>query len=62
MAFLSDETMSIPAGQELAIPTVLAKAIVQGADIRAVPLQPDQRRVDCGTPEEYLDAQRERWD
>ncbi len=62
MAFLADETVGIPMGQEIAIPTLLAKAIEQGADIRAVPLQPDQKRVDCGTPEEYLDALRERWD
>ncbi|MEZ0326193.1 MAG: sugar phosphate nucleotidyltransferase, partial [Fimbriimonas sp.] len=62
IAFLSEETVGIPMGQEVAIPTLLAKAILNGADIRAVPLSPDQKRVDCGTPEEYLEAQLERWD
>ena len=47
---------------ELAVPQVLALAIERGADIRAVAVQEDQRRFDCGSPEEYGLAQRIRWE
>jgi dTDP-glucose pyrophosphorylase len=63
MEFLNVE--SRPYGQhdqELAIPTVLARAVAEGADIRAVALQSDQERLDCGSPEEYREAVRRPWD
>lgn len=47
---------------ELSFTEFLNLSIQAGADIRAVPLQPGQRRVDCGSPEEYALAQKEKWD
>jgi dTDP-glucose pyrophosphorylase len=47
---------------ELAVPHVLARAIAEGADVRAIAAQEDQQRVDCGSPEEYALALRQPWD
>ena len=47
---------------ELSLTEFLNLAIQAGRDIRAVPLQEGQQRVDCGSPEEYALALRESWD
>jgi UTP-glucose-1-phosphate uridylyltransferase len=49
-------------GREITLSDVVAEAIARGQDIRAVPLQPEQVRVDCGSPEEYMQARRLFWD
>jgi len=50
------------AAPDLPLPPVMAAAIANGFTLKAVALQPDQERVDCGTPEEYSDARRLPWD
>jgi hypothetical protein len=37
---------------------VFQYAISEGFDLKAVPMMPGQKRVDCGSPEEYNAA---RW-
>jgi dTDP-glucose pyrophosphorylase len=49
-------------GREVTLTEVIQAAIAQGIDIRAVPLAPGQERHDCGSPEEYEQARRARWD
>jgi dTDP-glucose pyrophosphorylase len=48
--------------REIPVTEVFQAAIDHGMDVRAVPLQGDTRRVDCGSPEEYGEALRMRWD
>jgi dTDP-glucose pyrophosphorylase len=47
---------------EITLTALVQTAIENGFDIKAVALQPDQARVDCGTPEEYAAARRLAWD
>ncbi len=47
---------------EMSLTEFLNMSIKSGADIRAVPLQSGQQRVDCGSPEEYARAIRQQWD
>jgi len=47
---------------DLPLPPVMAAALRNGFNMKAVALQPDQERVDCGTPEEYSVAVRMNWD
>jgi UTP-glucose-1-phosphate uridylyltransferase len=46
---------------EVNLTRVLMAAIADGADMKAVALQPGQTRVDCGSPEEYDNARRMQW-
>lgn len=59
-AFLSEYCGEHPG--EVGLTEVINAALAERADFRAIALQPDQRRVDCGSPEEYQTALRERWD
>lgn len=49
-------------GPDLPLTPLIAQAIAEGADLKAVALQPGMERVDCGTPEEYQAARRMPWD
>lgn len=61
LAHLSDyvERMREEPG-EITLTGAIVAAIEQGMDFRAVPLEAHQRRVDCGTPEEYEEARKRR--
>jgi hypothetical protein len=48
--------------KEISLAALLQRGIAEGFEIKAVALQPDQSRVDCGTPEEYAEARRLPWD
>ncbi len=63
MAFLSAQVAhrNILPGQELSMTPIFNAAIEAGFDLKAVPVQPGQRRVDCGSPEEYSAAQALSW-
>ena len=52
----------VEAEREVGMTELLNVLIAQGADLRAIALQPDQRRFDCGSAEEYALARREVWD
>jgi UTP-glucose-1-phosphate uridylyltransferase len=64
MAFLSEfvTRWDFTSGRELSMTPVFNAAIEAGFDLKAVPIQPGQRRVDCGSPEEYAEARRLDWD
>lgn len=64
MAFISEYVGQHPPqeGRELGLTEVLQYAIAQGFDLKAVPLQPGQTRIDCGSPEEYAAARWLQWD
>lgn len=49
-------------GPDLPLTPLITQAIAEGADLKAVALQPGMDRVDCGTPEEYQAARRMPWD
>jgi UTP--glucose-1-phosphate uridylyltransferase len=49
-------------GSEITLSEVFEAGLRQEQDIRAVPLQDGMERLDCGTPEEYKEAHRQRWD
>jgi UTP--glucose-1-phosphate uridylyltransferase len=49
-------------GSELSMTPVFQYAISQGYDLKAVPLIPEQQRVDCGSPDEYRSATWLNWD
>jgi UTP--glucose-1-phosphate uridylyltransferase len=50
--------MTITPAKEVSLTPILRGAIDRGFDFKAVPLLPDQKRIDCGSPEEYLAAVR----
>ena len=56
MAFLGEAVASYPGPGELGITPILNAALEVGFDLKAVALEPDTRRVDVGTPEEYEQA------
>jgi dTDP-glucose pyrophosphorylase len=60
MAFINTYVRShtSPEGKELSMTPVFQYAISEGFDLKAVPMMPGQKRVDCGSPEEYNAA---RW-
>jgi UTP-glucose-1-phosphate uridylyltransferase len=65
LAFLTEQcTKHADCGDEgeIGLTEGLAKAIVAGFDIKAVCLQPDQERIDCGSAVEYRNAQEIHWD
>ncbi len=47
---------------EINLTEVINLAISHGMDFKAVALQPDQKRVDCGSASEYQAARRLNWD
>lgn len=47
---------------EVSLTEILREAIAAGYDIKAVAVQKDQKRVDCGSPEEYAEARILNWD
>lgn len=49
-------------GSDMPLTPIMAAAIVNGRELKAVALQPGQERVDCGTPDEYQAARRLPWD
>ncbi len=51
-----------PIGDELSMTPVFEAALLEGFDLKAVPVQPGQKRVDCGSPEEYRAARLFDWD
>jgi len=59
--WLAEEAATREPG-EIPLTPLLIRAIADGAELKAVALQPDQKRVDCGTPEEYEAARRLNWD
>ena len=63
MAFLQEERARhiVSEGQELSMTPIFSAAVRAGFDLKAVPLQPEQKRVDCGSPEEYAEARRLDW-
>jgi len=65
MAYLNDyaaHPSRLAQNSEVNLTQGLVAAIAEGFDIKAVALQPGQRRVDCGSPEEYSEARRLDWD
>jgi UTP--glucose-1-phosphate uridylyltransferase len=65
MAYISNYVVDHPVlegGKELSMTPIFQAAIKDGFDIKAVPLQPGQRRVDCGSPEDYRQAIHLNWD
>lgn len=65
MAFLNDYVSSPEVREqegEIGITEVINAAIEAGYDLKAVALAPDQKRVDCGSPEEYQAARLIPWD
>lgn len=57
-----EELYQVRASHDLPLTPLMNEAISNGFEFKAVALQPDQERVDCGTPEEYADALTRRWD
>jgi dTDP-glucose pyrophosphorylase len=63
MGFLSDYIRAHgDEGREITVSEVFEAGLRQHQDIRAVPLQDGQKRLDCGMPAEYREAVRQRWD
>jgi dTDP-glucose pyrophosphorylase len=64
MAFIAKYLQNNPPSEakELSMTPIFQAAIQSGLDLKAVTLQPGQRRVDCGSPEEYASARRLDWD
>ncbi|HWD38841.1 MAG TPA: sugar phosphate nucleotidyltransferase [Fimbriimonas sp.] len=64
MAFLQEfrAKAEIPEGKELSMTPVFSAAVEAGFDLKAVPLQPGTKRIDCGSPEEYAAARWLQWD
>ncbi len=52
-AFINDAAVNWQDSRELGLTEVLNAAITAGFEIKAVPLPPESRRADVGTPEEY---------
>lgn len=46
---------------EINVTEVMAAAANEGFEFKAVALQPGQQRVDCGTPQDYIEARRLHW-
>lgn len=51
-----------PSGKEFFLTDIIATAIREGLEFKAVAVQPGQSRVDCGGPGEYAAARRMSWD
>ena len=65
MGFLADyceDPARLENPKEINLTEVINKAISIGMDFKAVALQPDQQRVDCGSVSEYQTARRLEWD
>jgi dTDP-glucose pyrophosphorylase len=65
MAMLADyceDPVRLSDPKEINLTEVMNLAIEQGMDFKAVALQPDQDRVDCGSAAEYAAAKRLLWD
>jgi len=60
-AFINDAAKSWTDSRELGLTEVLNAAIEAGFELKAVPLPPESRRADVGTPEEYAACQRWGW-
>ena len=50
--------LTITPDKEVSLSPILRSAIDRGFDFKAVPLLPNQKRIDCGSPEEYQHALR----
>ena len=63
MAFLGRHCRNIvlSPGQEISLTPIFNAAILAGFDLKAVPLQPGQTRLDCGDPAGYAAARRYPW-
>jgi UTP-glucose-1-phosphate uridylyltransferase len=64
MQFLGDYVLAhdrADRAAEIDLTGAINAMIESGMDFRAVALQPDQERVDCGNPEEYAAARRLPW-
>lgn len=62
MAEITDAVGLAEASGEIGLTQILMQAIAGGTDLKAVALQGEQQRVDCGSPEEYSAARRLPWD
>ena len=60
-AFINDAAQNWTESRELGLTEVLNAAITAGFELKAVPLPPESRRADVGTPEEYAACQRWGW-
>jgi dTDP-glucose pyrophosphorylase len=63
MAFLSKycREIELAPGQEISLTPIFNAGIEAGFDLKAVPIQPGQERLDCGDPEGYANARRNGW-
>lgn len=64
MAFIEQYRLRtvLPEGNELTVTPILDAAVQAGFDLKAVPIQPGQQRLDCGDPEGYKQARYLDWD
>lgn len=65
MSFLADyceDPIRLQNPKEINLTEVINMAISRGMDFKAVALQPEQKRVDCGSVAEYSAARRLQWD
>ena len=65
MALLADyceDPVRLSQPKEINLTEVINAAIAHGMDFKAVALQPNQQRVDCGSAQEYAVAKRLQWD
>jgi len=60
-AFINESAQGWTGPRELGLTEVLNEAIRAGFELKAVPLPPESRRADVGTPEEYAECQRWGW-
>lgn len=60
-AFINESGQGWTGPRELGLTEVLNEAIRAGFELKAVPLPPESRRADVGTPEEYAECKRWGW-